>query len=428
MGVTMLSTWVCSSYLGLRPSELLSFAAADGWCNPDQAVADHCFGDFALVDHLFQAGGDPWNDPATAYLASWPATAWFPALWMRQLGQLTGVPLLGTVAFLVIAVASMLVPAIWLAARQRPHRWLGTILAVATTTACLTSFDRGNPVVFTVPLLLAAALAFTRERWLLFALLVAGACLLKPQLVLLFVLLLTRKRFRYALIGGATAAAGTVLGFLCFPQYFPANLLGWLKSIQQRAGDYQSLDTVFPYNISVGRSALTLLDCVNFRGWTSATTQAWVPTTLSSASWVFTVVILAVVAVTIWVLGPRLAPAHAFTLAVLAAVFTSGTVYLYYLAFLLPSLVLSFAGFGEPDQPGALRRSVWLLSLLMAPILIAVPAQWFDIKAVPTASVGLWQVLTGPALLLYLAWLLIEAWLLLPRRRSRAAVQLPAER
>lgn len=428
LGLAFLTTWVYGSYYGGRPAELLSGPLNDGWCATGAAVFGHCFGDYALVNRLFGGPGDPWTNPSMGLWMSWPAVAWMPALAARSLALATNLPQLGPLAFTLAAALCLLAPAVWLTARHQAARdWVGTVLAAgAGTTAFVATIDRGNPVAFTVPLLLCAALAFTGRSWTVFAVAVALASLVKPQLIVLLVLLVAQRRPRQALLGGAVAAGGTVLGFASFSPYFPANLLGWLDAVSRRTGDYQPLDAAFPYNLGIGRGLLTILDGLGLRLWAGPEARAAVVSALSTANTWCIAVVLALSVVAVWVARDRLDGLHAFTLVVVAAIFTSGTVYLYYTAFLLPSLALSIAEAAAGRSRFA-RHSSWMLLVIVAPVLVPVPEAWFT-ATVTMDRVSLWQLLVGPALLAYWGWLVAGAWRSRARRTPPFAQESPSTR
>ena len=128
-----------------------------------------------------------------------------------------------------------------------------------------------------------------------------------------------------------------------------------------------------------------------------------------------------------------MAPVNAFGLATLVALYTSSTVYLYYTAALLIVVAMIYR---DPDRlvvDNVPKLSVlWkndrtsvvtvaIVSFVVAPVVIPVPARWFGSS--PVTVVSLWQALVGPALLLWFCWLIWSALRALRSDMSRLGVR-----
>lgn len=424
-GLALVSAWVVSSYAGIAPTELLSFPVADGWCDvATEGVGSHCFGDFSLVNELF-ANADPWNSEMSG-IASWPALAWMPAYVIWHLGALTGAGWVAPVLFALLTAAALLTPA-WWAARQGTGATTVALLTLAgvATTPFIVTVDRGNPVGLAVPLLMWAAVSFARRRWSAMTVAVVLASLLKPQLALLLLLPLTHRQYLHALAGAAGSVLATVAGFLVFPQHFPANVIGWARSLLARTGDYQPLDQVYPYNIGIGRSLVSAVDASGLGHLIGAAHRLGVEALVTAASPVLLAGALLLGTLALWLGRDRLSTPQAFGLASLVCLYTSGTVYLYYVAVLLVVLAMLYRDPGPADAAQTARPETVtsvVLSLALAPVLVPVPGTWFGTSIVPYVS--LWQVLVGPLLLVWFGWLVVRG--LDRRRHPRTAAPVQA--
>jgi Glycosyltransferase family 87 len=433
VGLALVSTWFVASYGAVAPTQMLSFPVGDGWCaTATESIGGHCFGDYALVHALF-ATGDPWNS-AMRGIASWPALAWMPAIVVSHLGRLTGVGWAGAAIFAVLSAVALLTPA-WWAARRGTAVSRVTLLTIAgaATTPFVVTVDRGNPIAFTVPLLLWAGVSFARRRWTPMVVAIVAASLLRPQMALLLVLVLVHRQWWRAVIGAASSVVATVLGFLAFPSHFPANVIGWVHSILGRTGDYQPLNQVYPYNIGVGRSLLTVADGTGLTAWMGAEGRSRLVELLTRAGPVLLVLALGVGTLALWFGRRSMAPASAFGLATMVSLYTSSTVYLYYVAALLVVVALVHRDAGAAAEstastvdrrarrPGTPLVTATAVTFVMAPVILPVPAHWFGDSLVTWVS--LWQVLVGPALLIWFCWLAVAG---LRSARSGSLVEDPS--
>lgn len=416
VGLALVTTWFVASYAGVAPTQMLSAPVIDGWCTPAESIGGHCFGDYALVHALF-ATGDPWNS-AMSGIASWPALAWMPAIIIWHLGRLTGVGWAGAAIFAILSAAALLTPAWWAARRgSTTSRVILLTIAGAATTPFAMTVDRGNPIGLTVPLLLWAGVSFARRRWTPMMVAIVAASLLKPQMALLLVLLLVHGQWWRTVVGAASSVGATVLGFLAFPSHFPANVVGWAHSLLGRTGDYQPLNQVYPYNIGVGRSLLTVADGTGLTTWMGPQGRTHLVDLVTRAGPVLLVLVVGIGTLALWTGRRSMAPASAFGLATLVTLYTSSTVYLYYVAALLVVVALVYRDAGTAAEstrstvdssarrPGTPRVTATAVTFVMAPVILPVPAHWFGDP--PVALVSLWQVLVGPVLLVWFCWLVV---------------------
>lgn len=75
--------------------------------------------------------------------------------------------------------------------------------------------DRGNSTGFVVPIALAYFVALSRQRWGLATITVILAVLVKPQFVVLGVVLLAARQWRWAGIGITGVVVSNIAAFCC---------------------------------------------------------------------------------------------------------------------------------------------------------------------------------------------------------------------
>jgi hypothetical protein len=352
LGIGLVSVWTVSSYLRLTPSELASFVLPDGWCNVGQeSIGVHCFGDFAIVNELF--AGDPWNS-GFGSVASYPALAWIPSLVIFRLGAMTGSARASLLVFLAISAVALFTPAVWAGWRSWTTKAPISLALVGGATApFLITLDRANTMALVVPFLLLFAVSYARKNVLLMCVAIAGAALLKPQMALLAILLLSQRKYRALILTGGSTAVLTVLGFAVFPSHFPANFRGWLSAISGYSGS-QSVDTVYPYNLGIGRSLLTVVDITGIGADIGLERRATVVTWLGESGNLLSGVAICAGAIVLVLLGRKITALWSVVLAFLIVLYSSSTVYLYYTSMFLVVAALVIRDPAPIARPDAL--------------------------------------------------------------------------
>jgi hypothetical protein len=227
------------------------FWAGDGWCAGYEPVGAHCFGDYGLP-MLKSSSSNPWSpgtDPVFPYHAT--LLLWFRLfLWISV--ALTPNAALGV--YLVVLLLATSLPGLW---ALRRLGWIrGTVTFVATTLLAfpfLLVMDRGSSVGLAVPGLLICAIGFVEKRpwWVFAGVLVASS--VRPQFLLLAVLLLllgAKWRFILSIVGSA---------LLFLTSFVAWSGSQWTSSLWDYVGqlvafnDYQPLTDAFPSNYSAAR-------------------------------------------------------------------------------------------------------------------------------------------------------------------------------
>jgi hypothetical protein len=256
--------------------------------------------------------------------------------------------------------------------------------------------DRGNTIGIVVAPLLGLAISYATGNFRRMMLFIVICALLKPQLILLVLLFLVYKKYRYLLTTVAISVATTLAGFAIFPSTFPQNISDWLTVITRYSG-YQTLDSLFPYNLGVGRTLLTILDLLQVRSIFGESASADLAVWLQAHNSLLVILLLAIVTAAIMLRKPNSNPIFPLVAVLSIAVMAPGTAFSYYLALFLvpaalvlrdPKLELATLSNRErwvgmldaPDSGGkrAARFAKWSLvvglGLLMAPLVVPLPS------------------------------------------------------
>lgn len=435
------SIWYVSSYMQLAPSEILSFPLSDNWCIPSQeGIGVHCFGDYAIARSYFAGDFDPWNGAASLPPSNYSAIGWLPALAASWLGSLLGGGRASLVIYLAAELTCLLTPAFWVGWRAKTAELpTSTLLLGVASAPVLIAIDRGNSVAFAVPFMLVAGIALVRRRWTWVVVGIVGAAILKPQLALLAVLLLVNRRYRDLAVTAVATAGLTVAGFAAFP-HFPTNLLNWVKAVTAYSA-VQSAESTYPVNLGVGRSVVTLLDFLGAGQLMGAGSRTALAQWLDANGTTINLCLLATIAIVLWLSAKHIPAPWSLTLAVFAVLYSSSTVYTYYLTLFLVVVAVIVR---DPDlaRPVSLQRSgaldigdaqprsiravngalITVLALVMAPVIV--PTQLLGDGIVRFWNLDgartVYQTALGPALLVLFCFLVLGSlWQV--RRRHRAA-------
>jgi hypothetical protein len=432
VGVAMLlvalcfpAIWVYSGYKGFSFNASLSFFVDDGWCVKGvESFSNHCFGDYAVIDDWL-AAGDFWGPSPTASV--YPAIAWVPTILALRVGELVGDPTVGRNLFLALLACSLLTPAIWAARGSFSRRVPVTFLLIGLASApFLIVLDRGNAMGLVVAPLLGLAISYARGNFRQMMVFIVICSLLKPQMILLVLLFLVYKKYRYLLATCAISAGTTLAGFATFPSTFPQNIEGWLTTVTKFSG-YQSIDLLYPYNLGLGRTLLTISDFVQLSAILGESARADLAVWLQAHNTLLVIALLVIVASAIMLRKQGSNLIFPLVAVISIAVIAPGVAYSYYVAlFLVPAAMVlrdpkddlaklssrePWAGIldgsdssGRRAGPFAKWALVVGLGLLLSPLLVPLPSFTGLPTNAPNPSIliGLLQVLYGPILLLLL--------------------------
>ena len=416
------AVWVYSGYKGFSFNASLSFFVDDGWCVKGvESLASHCFGDYAVIDDWLGAG-ELWGPSAIPSV--YPAIGWVPTILALRVGELVGDPTAGRNLFLALLACSLLAPAIWAARGSFSRRAPITFLLIGLASApFLIVLDRGNAIGLVVAPLLGLAISYATGNFRRMMVFIIICSLLKPQMILLVLLFLVYKKYGYLLATVAISVVATAAGFATFPSTFPQNIEGWLTKVTEYSG-YQTIDALYPYNLGLGRTLLTIADFLQLRTILGDSARADLAVWLQAHNNLLVIALLVIVASAIMLRKPGSNLIFPLVAVISIAVMAPGVAFSYYLAlFLVPAAMvlrdpkdhLAKLSSREPwagilDMPDSSGRRAgpfakWVLvvglALLLAPLVIALPSFTGLPTNAPNPSIviGLVQVLYGPILL-----------------------------
>lgn len=422
--VALPATIVSASYFGNSVSSLLVYRAADGWCDAgSEGIGVHCFGDFHVI-RLALADPSVWDNRLQQPIPYPPVAMWPNVLadWADRIGLgVRGSMLL----FLLALAVAALTPAAWAAWRLRRRFPSGVVVALvgAMTLPVFVVLDRGNNMAFALPPLLGYLIGLRWStgvhRW------IAPVCLvivimLRPQFVVVGLLLLVVGRWRDLILAGAASGLAMVGSFIVWDsRRWTSHLSEWFHNIGS-FDQYQSLRTVYPSNISAPRSLVMLSESLNGFGGSLGDD---VGDFVIQHTKLVTFLMLGITGALFVLSRTRLPIGPAIVIALTAAVIAPGVQHPYYLTIALLIAVV----FLVPDAFHGLQGSrarflptragpLWICLVLVALVVSLVPVPFAAGPGRPSIGVEL----AGPLwLLVWSASIVICVVDVRPVRRAR---------
>ena len=404
-------------------TSVLAYPAYDCWLDWGTQIGRHCFSDYSLIVGLGMRP-NPW-EPYPVFLSSndyhpfvieYPAAAMVPQLVFGLPAYWLGVPRLGLIGYLLALTVAVLTPAVWAARGARGVERVVVFVALgAAAIPVWTVIDRGNSVGFLAPIALVFLVALRRQRWALVAVMVVLAALIKPQFVVLAVVLFAARQWR---LGGFTVG-GTVLAslaaYLFWPQDFPDTIGQSIANTLGSAGSFQVI--VGGLNVSFARGLLLVPDAI-----AALKAGGTVPDGfLDGPRHLIGYGVLVVVVVCVLALGRRIPPVLVGIVLLATASLFPALANLYYLVFVLPIAALVVRDpdgppgsgiFDRLDRLGHHRRAVgiWVsLAAALSIVQIALPFAPIEVPIVgqlgATGIIATTPIVPTTVILTPLLWL-----------------------
>ena len=334
-------------------SSLMAFPYADCYLDWGTNIGRHCFSDYAY-EVMFGMRANPWQpfeivmQPDIHQMAvnNYPAAGTLPPLIFGLLGKFLGAPVLGVLGFLLALAVAVLYPAVWAARGARGLERVVVFVACGAAAVPVWSvIDRANSVGFLAPVGLVFLIALVRQRWGLVAAMVVVAALLKPQFVVLAIVLFAARQWRWGGIAIGGAVVLNAVAYVFWPQDFPHTIMQSAAATLGYAGG--SVGVVATSNVSFGRSLLLAPDILMFMQTGGKMPDGY----LAGPRALIGYVVLVLVVVAVLALGRRIPPVMAgIALLVTAALFPIVSMS-YYFVFALPIAALLVR---DPDgSPGS---------------------------------------------------------------------------
>lgn len=269
-GLSAATVLILTQYFSVDAlSSLLAFPYADCYLDWGTNIGRHCFSDYAF-EAMFGTRPNPWEPylmvltPDYHQMATnnYPAAAMIPQTAFGLMGKLLGAPRLGLLFYLIALTVAVFSPAVWASRGARGLDRVVVFVACGTFAVPLWAvIDRGNSVGFAVPIVLVFLVALGRERWGLVAVTAVLAALVKPQFVLLVVVLFAVRQWRKGGIALTGAVVLNLAAYLFWPRDFPRTIMQSVSGITGYGGNIASIATT---NVSFGRALLLLPDALEF--------------------------------------------------------------------------------------------------------------------------------------------------------------------
>ena len=319
-------------------------------------VGRHCFSDYGMT----LAEGmrpNPWEPfpllmPPDFHQAlnNYSAAGMMPYMTFGFVGKWLHAPQLGLLAYLVALTIACLTPAVWATrgARGLERVMVFVALGVAAIPAWI-AIDRGNSVGFLVPVALVFLVALCRRSWVLAAIMVVLAALVKPQFAVLAVALFAARQWRWGGLAVAGAVIANLAAYALWPRDFPATIM---QSIHDTLSYGSSASRADLHNVSFAKALLMIPDDIK-----AGETHGTIPDGfLAGPRSLIGYVVLVLVIVCVVALGSRIPPVMTGIALLTTASLFPALVAPYYLVFALPIAALVARDPNGPPGSGIFDR------------------------------------------------------------------------
>ena len=340
--------FVLAQYYSIDVLSSLIFVPQDCYLDWGMNVGRHCFSDYTMPVTL-GLRPNPW-EPYPAWTSAdhvpfqnnYPPAGMLPHVTFGLLGEWLHAPRVGLIGYLLALAVAVFSPAIWASRGTRGYDRV--VVFIACGMAAIPAWmviDRGNSVGFVVPIALVFLVASSRGQWRLVSIMVILAALVKPQFVLLAVVLFAARRWRW---GGIAVGGAVLLNFAAYafwPHNFPGTIAQSMRATLE-SGAFQRL--VGAQNVSFSKAVLLIPDSI-----AKLKNGGLVPegSLIGLRSLVGYIVLVLVIGVLI-ALGRRVSPVLAGIVMLATASLFPALTQPYYLVFVLPVAALVVR---DPDGP-----------------------------------------------------------------------------
>lgn len=419
-------------------SSVLAHPYSDCFLDWGMSIGRHCFSDYTIVVG-YGMRSNPWEvdmtyletNPLLVY-NNYPAAGMIPHMLFGLVGASISAPILGMAGYLVALTVAVLTPAIW-AARGAIglERILVFIACGSVAIPAWAVVDRGNSVGFIAPVALLFLIALCKQSWGLAAIAVVMAALVKPQFIVLALVLFAVRQWRMGGLAIAGALVANIAAYLLWPQNFPQTIAQSMRSV----GGYGSGDAlVEPSNVSFARGILLVPDMLVFLANGGKLSGDFLAVPRSVIGYM----VLIVIVVAVLALGRRMPPVMAGILLLTAASLFPAVSNRYYLVFVLPIAAvivrdpLGPRASGIFDRLASLsdrRRAVGICVSLAAALTIAQVALPHPPIPVPLpGDAGTTLMVFSTAMMAPILWLIACAVIIVSyARRPASDAQAPVE-
>jgi hypothetical protein len=258
----LVTTIFIASYFGRNMLSLFIFSPNDGWCLDGQpGIGVHCFGDFGAVLASTINGFDGFY-AADSVVRSYPPLNFFIYKSFYILATFSSYRI-SLIVFLVLLAAAILTPAVLSLLRSKGSVLKAILISLGSLTFLpfIMTFDRGNSLGLTIPLLFIYLFSSKKlgevKKILILVLLVN----IKPQFILLMFLQFRQITWKLKFQRLFFVSISYLLLFLIgSPQNALSNISNFLSALR----NYGNFDfsRQFPYNYSFGQGIYNIFSSV----------------------------------------------------------------------------------------------------------------------------------------------------------------------
>ena len=248
------SIYLIPQILSVKITEKMSFYSNDGHCIEAMPLfGDHCFGDFGYQVEMVRAGKESWGPP---FFNNYPPLNSIIFLVFSFLVVHFG----ATIVVLLYSLVSVICIAfpVWDASRKFNirNRLLLLFVGVFATLPILNVIDRGNNVVWLVPVLYFISKYLIAGHKFMTIFLFVLAISLRPQAAILLIILLTLRKYLEAI---GIIFLSLLINFILFVIWDYKTVFKNISNMISSTISYGSgIPGEWPPNISMGRGILNI--------------------------------------------------------------------------------------------------------------------------------------------------------------------------
>jgi hypothetical protein len=339
-----------SSYFKIDLTEVLVFRVEDGWCDTaTQGIGFHCFGDFYSTMQFSLAS--PWTESASAY----PPFTLVIVKFIKTLYIASNASNLVLLLYLFTLVLALIFPIIHLYATKRVKSLRSCILmaiGLLTLAPAMMVLDRGNNFGFAIPFIYLCYIYASNGQMRSFMITSALLCLWRPQLGVISLYLVFVGGYGWFFRWLLTTTVGYLISFSFFGvSSLLKNIRLFLDNLTAYQ-DYISLPSYTPSNWSFSNLIMTTLDILRVFGDLSGLSLVNPSSITEEIIILIPVLFLISTLSVIYWKRSCLHNLTMLTLLCLLAILTPSVSMSYYLALLIPIVVVIFYGVVAANQIG----------------------------------------------------------------------------
>jgi len=199
----------------------------DDWCNPSsEGIGKHCFSDFYSVVEI-KHFSEPWSRGST-----YPPLPILVSKLFSNLGSQNS--RIGLLSYLITGLLALIIPVIHLQKLQlirKSKNVLGVGVTIICASPALMAVDRGNNILFLFPVIYFIYFFSCQGKYGRVSVLILVAALIKPQMLVLFIVPVINRMLRPVLLACAGYLIINFSLFLLFPGNYFQNITTWVQNL-----------------------------------------------------------------------------------------------------------------------------------------------------------------------------------------------------